>query len=255
MPRFFFFLCFFSFLIPLESQGQTWRITGFITDALTQAPLRDVHVVKTSGRGTVSDRTGFFAIGISEDDTLTITLVGYEDLQVPLKHAAGEQNMLLTMKQEITVLDSVTIRPYSSKEPLLLVPKREPYAVPGLPRPKPYNPDEKYHMGVMGSLMSPATALYRMFSKDYKEEKEYYFLRKEYEKLQKEKQIAFERLETFFESVRLIVPESHYQELLKECQITNQWLLDRSDYEIYMRIYPCLGDLMESINTDELVKD
>jgi predicted alpha/beta superfamily hydrolase len=88
------------------------HITGWITDANHRA-LANVNIgIKNKNTGTVSRADGSFTISIPEEllsTTLTFSLVGYHELDVPVRELALDGNHTIRLHEKITQLDEVVI--------------------------------------------------------------------------------------------------------------------------------------------------
>jgi hypothetical protein len=242
----FYFLA-FLILSAASVSAQRMQVKGYVVDKITGEGLAGVHVIKTSGMGTITDEKGNFNLFLRSADTLTFSSVGYERLHIPLQVKSNVHSLLISLKPEVIILDSMTIRPQRSDEPLVKRPQPKPYRVPGVRYAPPYDPAQKYHLGVVGSISSPITALYRLFSKQYKEEKLYFELRREWERKLLIKKLSHERMDHFFENVRLIVPREYYPEILEKCNLNAMDVLELTDYDLYMRLKTCQPDLLISV--------
>lgn len=80
-------LIIFIFLVtPMVAVAQgTDLITGMVVDSATFIPLGYASLqVKGTSRGTITDAKGKFSIHASRKDTLQISMLGYQSLEVPL---------------------------------------------------------------------------------------------------------------------------------------------------------------------------
>jgi hypothetical protein len=80
---------------------------GIVVDSATFAPLAYVSVqVKGKGMGTTSDVKGNFSVAASPQDTIILSLLGYERLELPL---FDYETGLIRMAERTTTLKSITI--------------------------------------------------------------------------------------------------------------------------------------------------
>ncbi|MGE0561978.1 MAG: carboxypeptidase-like regulatory domain-containing protein [Flavobacteriales bacterium] len=81
------FLSFIVFLFVQFISGQTndtlasYVLSGTVVNGETNELLIGAHLVSSGYTGTKTDETGIFSISISPNDTLTISYIGYKNLQ------------------------------------------------------------------------------------------------------------------------------------------------------------------------------
>ncbi|HEY0743435.1 MAG TPA: carboxypeptidase-like regulatory domain-containing protein [Chryseosolibacter sp.] len=106
-------LFFFSVVFLCQAQEV---VKGIVVDSATFAPLPYVNIqLKSSPRGTTTDANGNFGILASHNDTLILSLVGYERLELPLyDYEAGLIRLAekVTELKPITIMDSKVGNPY-----------------------------------------------------------------------------------------------------------------------------------------------
>jgi hypothetical protein len=84
------------------------RTRGIVVDSLSLRALPGVHVqVKGSGKGSVTDAQGIFLITTRPADTLLLSLVGYNALEIPLFFE--EEDILIRLSERIRMLPEITI--------------------------------------------------------------------------------------------------------------------------------------------------
>jgi len=102
------FLFVFLLLTSLPSFSQK-LFSGIVIDSASFEELPGVVVhVKHSERWTITSTTGHFRILANQQDTLTFTMLGYHDMELPLFFE--EDVMLLRISEQVRILDEVTIR-------------------------------------------------------------------------------------------------------------------------------------------------
>ncbi len=96
----------FLFYFPAYSQI-TFR--GIVIDSASFEELPGVIIhVKSSERRTISSAIGQFTILANHSDTLIISLLGYQPIELPLLYE--EDVMLIRLSEQIRLLDEITIR-------------------------------------------------------------------------------------------------------------------------------------------------
>ena len=92
-------------------------ITGMVRDIETGQPLAGAHLVlEHSGRPSVSDENGNFSLEIesSDDQTLTVSFVGYETLQVSMSPTTSS-TLLIDMVPSL-VLEEIVVKSIRADE-------------------------------------------------------------------------------------------------------------------------------------------
>lgn len=79
------FLLVLAIMIFPSLSAQAVAVSGKVIDAKTQEPIIGASVVTASKEGTITDIDGVFAISVPEGEMLTISYVGYKEVQVAAK--------------------------------------------------------------------------------------------------------------------------------------------------------------------------
>jgi hypothetical protein len=147
-----------------------------------------VHVVNTSQRSVaVTDINGQFTIEAALQDTLDISLIGYQPAQIVVVPRHFEQKFSVVLVEDSILLPGITIFE-QSVEPIVKLPERKSMTVTGVRGKEdivqkgtirfnmgtPGQSSEVVPMiGVSASLTGVFTYLYDRFSKDGKERRKY----------------------------------------------------------------------------------
>ena len=98
-------------------------ISGTLKDATTHNPIAFANIgVKNGNTGTVSDIEGRFSLDLSllnVGDTLTISMIGYEPLNLGIESIMHGRDKEFFIKQKTYNLSEVIIRPKEYKERIL----------------------------------------------------------------------------------------------------------------------------------------
>lgn len=102
-----------------QSQKRIIQLSGvvFSSDS-TVGPLPGVHIyVPKAGRGTSSNRTGFFSMPVVPGDSVVISSIGYarKSMIVP-KDAPDFLTIMIEMQESTTELNPVTITQFPTEE-------------------------------------------------------------------------------------------------------------------------------------------
>jgi len=219
-------------LVILVQSGFAQKISvrGTIIDSESLENLSGVHIFLEPHIGTVSDLDGNFHFEVAYQDTLHFTRIGYESLAIVILDTDEYQQFFITIKRSIRILDAVEVHARFQSNTIIQLPRRMVYRVPGIKYPDV--PGEKnYRMG-LGAVMSPMTALYRMFSKRYKEEKKYYQI----QKVQKVEEALYakakENLAAAFELSTYYLDEYFYRDFIRYSGLTSRFIAESTEYEL-----------------------
>jgi hypothetical protein len=98
---------FFLFIL-LEGESQI-LFKGMVVDSITVESLPGVHVkLKNGTHGVITDPQGIFTIKAKQTDTLVITLIGYQALELPL--LLEEDVLIIRLREHVKMLREVTIQ-------------------------------------------------------------------------------------------------------------------------------------------------
>lgn len=99
----------FTLLFVVVVSGFTQKTTrGIVVDSIAMKVLPGVHVrVKNSERGAVTNSAGVFTMTTFPADTLVLSFVGYNTLELPLLFE--EADILIRLSERIRMLKEITI--------------------------------------------------------------------------------------------------------------------------------------------------
>ncbi len=102
--------CLIALVLTIVVSGFSQKITrGIVVDSISLNALQGVHVrIKNSDRGAVTDLNGVFRLRTSAADTLVLSLVSYNTLELPLFFE--EEDILIRLSERIRILKEITIR-------------------------------------------------------------------------------------------------------------------------------------------------
>jgi CarboxypepD_reg-like domain len=103
-------VCAISSLLVITFSGYAQKMTrGIVMDSVSLKTLAGVHVrVKNSDRGAVTNASGVFNLATNPTDTLVLSFVGYNSLELPLLFE--EEDILIRLSERIRMLKEITIR-------------------------------------------------------------------------------------------------------------------------------------------------
>jgi hypothetical protein len=109
-------------LAPASAQQKkrVIQLSGVVLeeDSVSGSPLPGVHIyVPKAGRGTTTNGMGFFSMPVLEGDELIISAIGYDRQKFTVPANSPEyQTIVVTMVQDTTFLQEVTIVPFPTEE-------------------------------------------------------------------------------------------------------------------------------------------
>lgn len=115
--------CLFLFcLVPVFSQEKkdkkVIQFTGVVLGKDSTSVIPGTHIyIPKSGRGTTTNPYGFFSIPVMEGDSLVFSAVGYKRsfYKVPDHDGESSLKVIITLKEDITFLEEVEVRPYPTE--------------------------------------------------------------------------------------------------------------------------------------------
>lgn len=96
--------------VSVSTMAQTKNIQGRIIDSKSNEPLVGVTVMEAgTSHGCVTDLDGNFTISVSPNAKLSVSYVGYKNLQVPVK---GKSNLTVVLEENAELLNDVVVVGY-----------------------------------------------------------------------------------------------------------------------------------------------
>ena len=194
-------------------------------------------------RGTISNARGNFDIDADVNDTLHITMIGFQSLRVRVTNDwVKNGNAKIELTEKAIALEDVKVRKYSLTGYLevdtKLIPDEENYrySISGLPQgyeAGEYSP--KAFSRVMSSIFNPADMLYNFFGKKPKELKKLKEMKKD--------NTVKELLETKFDretvAILLGIDKKDIPEILQHCNYSEAFINTANDLQILDAISQC----------------
>lgn len=218
------------FLIATSAQAQKITIHGQILDGTSLEELGNVHVYLEEHLGTTTTMEGRFEFQVNYLDTLHFSRVGYDSLLLVVSSMEEQQKVILAMHRSTIILESVEIASDYQAETILNRPEKETFQIPGI-KYSDHPPEKNYHLG-FAAIGSPMTALYRSFSKRYKEEKKNYLYLKDKQQQDLVYEQAKANLDNAFDQMNEYFDEYYYRDFIQYSGLTIQYVADCSEYEL-----------------------
>ena len=243
-----YFTLLFLFIFSLNTTAQVnqvvQKVTGTIINDNTLFPIINVNVININKvKGTVTDKIGFFELEVSVNDTLHISLLGYQSLRVRVTNdwvKNGTAKIQLTEKA--IALEEVIVRKYDLTGYLevdsKLIPDKENYrySISGLPQA--YEAGESSPNAftrVLGSIFNPADMLYNFFGNKQRELRKLKEMKKD-DTVRNLLESKFDR-ETL--AVLLGVDKKDIAEILTRCSYSESFIQTANDLQIMDAISEC----------------
>lgn len=87
------------------------EISGYVQDEKSNEPIPFSNVwIKGTYTGTMTDAKGYFKLSMSETDTLAVSSVGYQPLEIPAKQIM-EFPLFIYLVEQVQELGEVTVKP------------------------------------------------------------------------------------------------------------------------------------------------
>ena len=220
------------------------KIFGTIINGSTTFPLSNVNIININKvKGSISNTRGVFEIDADVNDTLHISMIGFQSLRVRVTNDwVKNGNSKIELSEKAIALEEVAIKKYSLTGYLevdtKLIPDQENYrySISGLPQgyeAGEYSP--KAFSRVMNSIFNPADMLYNFFGKKPKE------LRKL--KQMKKDNTVKALLETKFDretvAILLGIDKKDIPEILQHCNYSEAFIQTANDLQILDAIRQC----------------
>lgn len=220
------------------------KVSGIILNIHSQTPLSNVNIINVNKmKGTSSDDKGLFEIAVTANDTLHITILGYQSIKVKVTNdwiKNKTTNIYLTEKAY--ALEEVIIRRFRLTGFLEIDTKLFPnkdnyrYSISGLTQG--YETGENAPNAlekIVGSIFNPADKLYNFFGKKPNE------LRR-LKEMKKDNTVR-NLLETKFDretiSVLLGIDKNEIAEILERCNYSETFVKTANDLQVLDAISAC----------------
>ena len=243
-----YFVVFFFLILASTTFAQVIEpvqtVSGTIINDNTKYPLPNVNIININKvRGTTTDEKGNFELAVSVNDTLHITIIGFQSLRIRVTNDwIKNKTTKIQLTEKAYALEEVIVGRYNLTGYIevdsKLIPVRENYrySISGL--------TEGYEAGeyspnafgkVMGSIFNPADALYNFFGKKPTELKRLKEMKKD-DTVRNLLETKYDR-ETI--AVLLGVDKKEIAEILDRCNYSEAFVKTANDLQIMDAISGC----------------
>ena len=243
-----YFVVFFFLILTSTAFAQVIEpvqtVTGTIINDNTKFPLPNVNIININKvRGTTTDEKGNFELAVSVNDTLHITIIGFQSLRIRVTNDwVKNKTTKIQLTEKAYALEEVVVGRYNLTgyievdSKLIPVKENYRYSISGL--------TEGYEAGeyspnafgkVMGSIFNPADALYNFFGKKPTELKRLKEMKKD-DTVRNLLETKYDR-ETI--AVLLGVDKREIAEILERCNYSESFIKTANDLQILDAISGC----------------
>jgi hypothetical protein len=208
----------------LFAQNDSVKITLAVTDSYTKRPMPYVSIINPKSSATVTtDGHGIWEQAIRRQDTLFLFYPGYKSGKFSLAGLAEQKEYKLNIEMtplQVTLGHDVVIKAPKTLEQIEAERKKLGITPKELEKPN------------VDALVSPISAIYEALSARAKEREK---LKGQIEEDERDK--VFKELLNYYNERKIIdLPEDHYVDFIKFCNLPTEFLKNHSDYEIMKTI-------------------
>ena len=220
------------------------KVSGTILNINTQTPISNVNIINVNKmKGTTTDDKGLFEISVTANDTLHITILGFQSIKVKVTNdwiKNKTTNIYLTEKAY--ALEEVIIRRFKLTGFLEIDTKLFPdknnyrYSISGLTQGYETGENSPNALEkIVGSLFNPSDKLYNFFGKKTNELKRLKEMKKD-DTVRNLLETKFDR-ETI--SVLLGIDKNEIAEILERCNYSESFVKTANDLQVLDAISAC----------------
>lgn len=243
-----YFVVFLFILLSINTSAQILeqpkKVSGVILNISTEIPLANVNVININKmRGTTTNEKGFFEIPVTTNDTLHITILGFQSIKIKVTNDwIKNSSTKIYMTEKAYALEEVIIRPFNLTGYLeidtKLIPEKENYrySISGLTQGYETGEYSPNAFGkVMGAIFNPADMLYKFFGKKPAELKRLKEMKKD-DTVRTLLESKFDR-ETI--AILLGVDKNEIAEIMERCNYSESFIKTANDLQILDAISSC----------------
>ena len=242
-----YFAVFFFFLICSAVSAQDislQKVSGTIVNDNNQLPVSNVNIINLNKvRGTISNDKGFFEIEVSANDTLHLSLIGFQSIKIRVTNDwIKNKTTAIKLTEKAIALEEVNIMPYNLTgyleidSKLIPEPQNYRYSISGLQQgyeAGEYSPNA--FGNVLGSIFNPADMLYNFFGKKPKQLKRLREMKKD-DTVRNLLESKYDR-ETL--AALLGIDKNEIAEILQRCSYSDSFVKTANDLQIMDAISQC----------------
>ena len=115
MKYFVVFLLLITYQLSAQETERTEKVTATILNDSDSKPLANVNIINlNSVKGTITDEKGIFEISAQTNDTLHISLIGFQSIRVRVTNDwLKSKNTQIKLTEKAIALEEVVLTPYN----------------------------------------------------------------------------------------------------------------------------------------------
>lgn len=106
----------FSLMTASSTHAQLYKIKGTVYDSSRNYPMEAVTVLSTSGKGTATNRDGYYEIEVSEKDSIWFSYLNKPTVKFPVLKISNPFGFDIALQIKVPVLKEVKIRQRNYKQ-------------------------------------------------------------------------------------------------------------------------------------------
>lgn len=244
MKYFVVFLLFITFQLTAQDKERTEKVTGTVLNDSDSKPLSNVNIINmNSVRGSISDNNGVFEISVQVNDTLHISLIGFQSIRVRVTNDwIKSKNTQIKLTEKAIALEEVVLTPYNLTgylqvdAKLIPVNTNQRYGISGLNygyEAGQYSPNAFNR--VLGSIFNPTDMLYNFFGNKPRELRKLKEMKKD-DTVRNLLESKFDR-ETI--AIMLGIDKKEIPEILERCNYSESFIKTANDLQVLDAINDC----------------
>jgi hypothetical protein len=244
MKYFVVFLLLITFQLNAQDKERTEKVTGTVLNDSDSKPLSNVNIINmNSVRGSISNNEGVFEISVQVNDTLHISLIGFQSIRVRVTNDwIKSKNTQIKLTEKAIALEEVVLTPYNLTGYLQvdakLIPIKENhrYGISGLNygyEAGQYSPNAFNR--VLGSIFNPTDMLYNFFGNKPRELRKLKEMKKD-DTVRNLLESKFDR-ETI--AIMLGIDKKEIPEILERCNYSESFIKTANDLQVLDAINDC----------------
>lgn len=243
--RYFVVFLFALFSFTSFAQGSSEKISGVIINEATLQPVGSVSVININRvKGTITDSRGNFTLEATANDTLHISLIGYQGIKVRVSSdwIKYKINTKILLTERAYALEEVVINKYNLTGYLQIDSKLAPvrenirYSISGLPQG--YEGGENApgaFKKIISSMFNPADLLHNIFGKKPAEMRRL----KDMKKDDTVRNALAEKYDRETLAALLGVSKDDIADILERCNYSEEFVRTANDLQIMDAISGC----------------
>ncbi|UPQ78882.1 carboxypeptidase-like regulatory domain-containing protein [Flavobacterium azooxidireducens] len=244
MKYFVVFLLLITFQLTAQETERTEKVTGTVLNDSDSKPLSNVNIINmNSVRGSISNNEGVFEISVQVNDTLHISLIGFQSIRVRVTNDwIKSKNTQIKLTEKAIALEEVVLTPYNLTGYLQIDAKHIPvnnnqrYGISGLNygyEAGQYSPNAFNR--VLGSIFNPTDMLYNFFGNKPRELRKLKEMKKD-DTVRNLLESKFDR-ETI--AIMLGIDKKEIPEILERCNYSESFIKTANDLQVLDAINDC----------------